>query len=158
MNHKALAKKVFTHPLHFLAFGFGSGLSPKAPGTAGTWAAIPLILLAHYPGLPLWILFLVTTAVGIWAADWSSKDLGVHDHSGIVIDEFAGMMLTMIFIPLSWLGLVLGFVLFRIFDIWKPWPIRHIDQKVHGGLGIMLDDLLAGVFAGVTLLILMFFL
>jgi phosphatidylglycerophosphatase A len=146
-------KQVFSNPIHFLAFGFGSGLSPKAPGTMGTLASIPVILLAHFIGIPLWILFLVTATGGTWLADRSSKMLGVHDHPGIVIDEFAGMMLTLLFIPLSWMSIVLGFILFRLFDIWKPWPIRLIDQKVHGGFGIMLDDLLAGVYAGICLLI-----
>lgn len=144
-------KKILTNPIHFLAFGFGSGLSPWAPGTMGTLAALPLICLAHVLGFPLWILFILTTAAGTWLADKSSKDLGVHDHPGIVIDEFAGMMLTLLFIPLSWVSVLLGFALFRLFDIWKPWPIRVIDQKVHGGLGIMLDDLLAGIYAALCL-------
>lgn len=152
-----LSKKVFSKPLHFIAFGFGSGLSPKAPGTVGTLASLPFILLAYGIGIPLWLLFIVTTGVGIWAADWSSKDLGVHDHPGIVIDEFAGMMLTLLFTPISWVSLVLGFALFRLFDIWKPWPIKKLDESVEGGLGIMLDDLLAGLCAAIVLAIFMFF-
>jgi len=153
MTEPSLSKLVLSNPIHFIAFGFGSGLSPKAPGTMGTLAAIPVIILAHVIGIPLWILFIITTIGGTWVADKSSKDLGVHDHQGIVIDEFAGIMLTLLFIPLSWISIVLGFALFRLFDIWKPWPIRVIDKKVHGGIGIMLDDLLAGLFAGVCLLI-----
>jgi phosphatidylglycerophosphatase A len=154
MSDQSLSQKVFSNPIHFFAFGFGSGLSPKAPGTAGTLAAIPVILLAHVIGIPLWILFMVTTLVGTWLADKSSKDLGVHDHPGIVIDEFAGMMLTLMFVPLTWLSLILGFILFRIFDIWKPWPIGAIDKQVKGGIGIMLDDLLAAIYAGGSLLLL----
>jgi phosphatidylglycerophosphatase A len=150
-SDQALRKRVLSNPIHFLAFGFGSGLSPKAPGTMGTLAALPFIILAHWIGFPLWLLFLITTLAGTWLADKSSKDLGVHDHSGIVIDEFAGMMLTLLFVPLTWFSVILGFALFRLFDIWKPWPIRWADQKVHGGLGIMLDDLLAGLFAGLLL-------
>lgn len=157
MSDAALRKRVLSNPIHFVAFGFGSGLSPKAPGTMGSLAAIPVILLAHFIGIPLWILFVLTTLGGTWLADKSSKDLGVHDHPGIVIDEFAGMMLTLLFIPLSLMSVVLGFALFRLFDIWKPWPIRLLDQHVEGGFGIMVDDLLAGVYAGVCLMILMRF-
>lgn len=155
MIDKTLAKQVFSNPIHFFAFGFGSGLSPKAPGTMGTLAALPLIGLAHLLSFPLWLLFLITTLAGLWLAEKSSKALGVHDHSGIVIDEFAGMMLTLLFIPLSWFSVLMGFALFRLFDIWKPWPIRVIDQKVHGGLGIMLDDLLAGVYSALSLQIIL---
>jgi phosphatidylglycerophosphatase A len=157
MTEPSLRQRVLSHPIHFLAFGFGSGLSPKAPGTMGTLAALPMILLAHGLGIPLWILFLITTIAGIWLADKSSKALGVHDHPGIVIDEFAGMMLTLLFIPLSWISVLLGFALFRLFDIWKPWPIRVIDEKVHGGLGIMLDDLLAGLYAAICLHLVLYF-
>lgn len=153
MSDKSLNSRVMSSPIHFLAFGFGSGLSPMAPGTMGTLASLPVIILAHFIGIPLWILFIMTTVVGTWLADKSSKDLGVHDHPGIVIDEFAGMMLTLLFIPLSWVSIVLGFALFRLFDIWKPWPIRLVDKQVHGGVGIMLDDLLAGVYAGFALLV-----
>jgi phosphatidylglycerophosphatase A len=153
MNDQSLAQRVFSNPILFLAFGFGSGLSSKAPGTMGTLASLPVIILAHLMGIPLWALFLVTTLGGTWLADRASRELGVHDHPGIVIDEFAGMMLTLLFIPLSWISIVLGFGLFRLFDIWKPWPIRVVDEKVHGGVGIMLDDLLAGVYAGICLLI-----
>ena len=146
------AKTIFTSPIHFLAFGFGSGLSPIAPGTMGTLAVIPIYLLMQPLSLLSYIIFtLFISIVGIWICGASSQKLGVHDHGGIVWDEFAGYLITMIAAPQGWLWVVIGFVLFRIFDIWKPWPIRVIDKQVAGGLGIMLDDVLAGIFAGVTL-------
>lgn len=147
-----LPKPKLSHPLHFLAFGFGSGCSPKAPGTMGTLIAVglylPLSQLCDFQYLM--VLGLVIVA-GIWICDWSAKNIGVHDHPGIVWDEFAGFFITMYAAPTGWLWIVLGFALFRLFDIWKPWPIRWFDQKVHGGLGIMLDDLIAGVFAWAAL-------
>lgn len=149
MNQKP---SVWTNPVHFLAFGLGSGLAPKAPGTFGTLAAIPFYLLFQY--LPMWnylLVIVVSIVLGIWLCDRTSKDLGVHDHPGIVWDEFVGYWITMIAAPAGWLWVVIGFVLFRIFDIWKPWPISWLDKKVDGGLGIMVDDLVAGVFAFVTL-------
>ncbi len=147
-----LNRKVITHPVHLLAFGFGSGLAPFAPGTFGTLAAIPLYLLMQPLSLAM---YLVVTAivciVGIWICGKSSEMLGVHDHSGIVWDEFAGYFITMIAAPSGWIWILLGFGLFRLFDIWKPWPISILDQKVHGGLGIMVDDILAGFFALIIL-------
>lgn len=143
---------VWRNPAHFLAFGLGSGAAPVAPGTFGTLAAIPLYLLLA--PLPLWGYLLAVLAVsllGIWLCDRTSRDLGVHDHPGIVWDEFAGYLVTMIAAPPGWLWIVVGFILFRLFDILKPWPIRWIDRRVHGGFGIMLDDLLAGVFAALAL-------
>jgi len=152
-----LNRKVLTSPIHFLAFGFGSGLAPFAPGTFGTLAAIPLYLLMQPLSLPLYLLIVaVVSFVGIWICDKSSTALGVHDHSGIVWDEFAGYFVTMIAAPKGWLWIVIGFALFRLFDIWKPWPISVLDKKVAGGLGIMVDDLLAGVFALVCLQLLTF--
>ncbi len=141
--------QVWTNPIHFLAFGFGSGLAPKAPGTFGTIAAIPVyLLLTLTKSLEI---YLIATAlislIGIWICGKTSKDLGVHDHSGIVWDEIAGYLITMIMIPLTWYWILTGFVLFRFFDILKPWPISWLDKKVSGGLGIMLDDIVAGLFA-----------
>ncbi len=143
---------VWKNPIHFLAFGFGSGLSPKAPGTMGTLAAIPLFLLMQPLSLPIYLLVTaVACLLGFWLCDKTSQDLGVHDHPGIVWDEFCGFWITMIAAPAGWQWIVLGFVLFRLFDIWKPWPIRWLDKKVHGGFGIMIDDLIAGAFAGACL-------
>lgn len=150
-------RRVLTDPVHFLAFGFGSGLSPKAPGTAGTVAAIPLYLLLS--GLPLWgylLATLIVIGVGVWLCGESSRRLGVHDHPGIVWDEFAGFLVTMIAAPAGWVWVLAGFILFRIFDVLKPWPIGWLDRRVEGGFGIMVDDLLAGVYALVILQLLAF--
>ena len=147
-----MVKTVLSSPVHFLAFGFGSGLSPKAPGTAGTLAAIPLyLLLVQLPLLGYLLAVCLITLGGIWLCGESSRRLGVHDHGGIVWDEFAGFFVTMIAAPSGWVWIGLGFALFRLFDIWKPWPVRVADRHIHGGLGIMLDDLLAGVYAWLVL-------
>ena len=153
--HKSLpvsARVVRADPVHWLAFGFGSGLAPKAPGTFGTLAAIPLyLLLADLPGWAYLLVLLVSILAGIWICGESSRRLQVHDHSGIVWDEFAGYWLTMLAAPAGWGWIVLGFLLFRLFDIWKPWPIRRMDRTIHGGLGIMLDDVMAGLYAWVLM-------
>lgn len=144
----SLPKPDMKHPVHFLAFGFGSGLSPKAPGTAGTMAAIPVLyLMSFLTNIQYLIVLSLVIIFGIWLCGQSSKRLGVHDHPGIVWDEFAGLFVTMIAVPFTWGTVVAGFILFRLFDILKPWPINLLDKKVSGGLGIMLDDLLAGAFA-----------
>ena len=140
------------NPLHLIAFGFGTGFVPQAPGTAGTLVAIPLFLLLAPLTLPMYVavvgfLFLA----GIPLCNRVSRDLGVHDHGGIVWDEIVGYLVTMTATPTGWLPVIVGFVLFRLFDILKPWPIRALDRRVGGGLGIMLDDLVAGVFAAVVL-------
>jgi phosphatidylglycerophosphatase A len=153
-----LPKPDLRHPVHFLAFGFGSGLSPKAPGTAGTLAAVPVFYLMSYLNIINYLIVLaVIIVIGIWLCDQSSKMLGVHDHPGIVWDEFAGYFVTMIAVPVSWSTLLAGFVLFRLFDILKPWPIAWLDRKVDGGLGIMVDDIVAGCFALGVLQLLIYF-
>jgi phosphatidylglycerophosphatase A len=139
---------IWRNPIHFLAFGLGSGAAPKAPGTFGTLAAIPLwLLFADLPILSYIAVIVVTSLVGIWLCGQTSKDLGVHDHGGIVWDEFVGLWITYIALPEGWVWVLFGFLLFRLFDIWKPWPIGWADSKVSGGLGIMLDDILAGFMA-----------
>ncbi len=149
---EGLNKTVLTSPVHFLAFGFGSGLAPFAPGTFGTLMAVPLYLvMSKLPLAGYLLVTLVVCVVGVWICGRSSEKLGVHDHSGIVWDEFAGYFITMILAPPSWLWIVIGFALFRLFDIWKPWPISFLDKKVHGGLGIMIDDVVAGIFAMICL-------
>ncbi len=151
-NDPYVSKLSLSNPIHFLALGFGSGLAAKAPGTFGTLAAIPLYLLMM--GLPLtWYLGLTLLSViaGIYICDKASKDMGVHDHGAIVWDEVAGLLITLIAAPAGWGWLLVGFVLFRIFDILKPWPIKWLDAKVHGGFGIMIDDVLAGIFALISL-------
>nr|WP_320136563.1 phosphatidylglycerophosphatase A [uncultured Amphritea sp.] len=150
---------VWRNPIHFLAFGLGSGASPWAPGTAGTLAAIPLYLLIQPLALPWYAaVLLVTFVVGIYLCGKTSADMGVHDHGGIVWDEFVGYWITMFAAPPGWLWIVIGFVLFRLFDILKPWPISWADKQVAGGMGIMLDDVLAGVMALAVLQLLALFL
>lgn len=137
---------------HFIALGFGSGLAPVAPGTVGTIVAMPLVWLLMLGGLYWHIGFIIVgTALGVYVCGKASADIHQPDHSSIVWDEFIGFAITMLLVPPGWLTLLLGFALFRLFDILKPWPIRWFDQKVHNGLGIMLDDMLAGVAACVTL-------
>lgn len=146
MRQIHIVKKVFQDPLYFLAFGFGSGLMPIAPGTWGTLAALPVYLLLVDTHWAVYLLFtLLAFILGVWICDKVSQDLGVHDYKGIVWDEVVGYLLTMFMAPSGWFWLFAGFILFRIFDIWKPQPIGYIDQKIGGGLGIMLDDVLAAV-------------
>ncbi len=146
------------HPAQLLALGFGSGLAPKAPGTFGTLAAIPFYLLLSQYSLTIQLVIIVIAFfVGIYLCQVTADALGVHDHPAIVWDEFVGFWLTMLAVPiagtdLTWLILFLGFAFFRFFDILKPWPIKWADQKVSGGLGIMFDDVLAGIYACILLL------
>lgn len=153
LSREALREKVTLSKLsHFLGFGFGSGLAPFAPGTFGSLVAIPIILLLTFH--PFWshlIVTLVATVAGVKICQQAADDLGVHDHPAIVWDEIAGMLITFLLVPITPLNLLLGFVLFRFFDIAKPFPIRMIDKKVDGGLGIMLDDVIAGIFAAIAL-------
>jgi phosphatidylglycerophosphatase A len=144
--------KNLANPVHLLALGFGSGLSPVAPGTAGTLVAIPFYLLLAQLPLPWYLLVLVVAfGVGIYLCERTARDLGVHDHGGIVWDEFVGFWLTMVAAPPGWPWVVAGFLLFRLFDIVKPFPINWFDRHIKGGLGIMLDDALAGSFAWLCL-------
>ncbi|MGL4476158.1 MAG: phosphatidylglycerophosphatase A family protein [Shewanella sp.] len=148
----ALKKLSLKNPVHFLALGFGSGLAAKAPGTFGTLAAIPVFLLLAPLGLYGYLA--VTLAViiaGIFICDRAAHDMDVHDHGAIVWDEVAGLLITLIAVPMQWQWIALGFVLFRVFDIIKPWPIRWLDAKVEGGFGIMIDDVVAGIFAFISL-------
>lgn len=141
-----LREVTFSSPSGFLAFGFGSGLAPVAPGTFGTLAALPFVpLLKAMPYA--WQLLTVAAALilGIWICDAASRKLGVHDHGGIVWDEIAAYWLCVLFIPYQWPWLLAAFVVFRFFDIIKPWPIGWADKKVSGGFGIMVDDVLAAV-------------
>lgn len=135
-------------PDGLLAFGFGSGLSPVAPGTAGSAVAVaPALVLAALP-LPAALAVIVAAFFfGIWLCGRVGRRLGVHDHSGIVFDEFVGLWLVLVLIPPQWSWWLAGFVLFRLFDAVKPWPIGWLDRRIHGGLGVMLDDLLAAGFA-----------
>ncbi|CAM4098283.1 phosphatidylglycerophosphatase A family protein [Pseudoalteromonas byunsanensis] len=135
-------------PHQFFGLGFGLGLSPIAPGTFGTLAALPLIFItANYP-LWLQIVFAIVISVfGLWVCGQTAKDVQVHDHPAIVWDEVAGFYITMLGAALSWQSLIVGFLLFRFFDIVKPGPIKMLDKRLHGGFGIMVDDVLAGIFS-----------
>ncbi len=144
--------RLLLHPVDCLALGFGSGLVPVGPGTAGTVVAIPIYLLLQPLDLTLYLAIVAAAFVaGVYICEHTSRRLGVHDHSGIVWDEIVGYGVTMIAAPAGWAWVAAGFVLFRIFDIVKPWPIRWLDRHVHGGFGIMVDDLLAGLFAAAVL-------
>lgn len=150
------ARLVFSDPVCLLGFGLGAGLSPKAPGTLGTLVAIPVYaLMAQLSLLDYLMVMLVMFALGILICQHCERRLQISDHSGIVWDEIVGYLVTLTAVPFSWSAAAAGFVLFRLFDILKPWPIRLLDRKVHGGLGIMLDDLLAGIFAALCLRLLL---
>ena len=152
MQPEYRARVSMKNPVHFCALGFGSGLIPLMPGTFGSLAAIPLILLLAPAGNVIFITATILSSIaGVYFCGKTATDMGVHDHGSIVWDEVAGMLLTYLFVPLSMSTLIAGFVLFRIFDILKPWPIGPVDKTVHGGLGIMLDDILAGIMACVCL-------
>jgi phosphatidylglycerophosphatase A len=142
---------LFSHPAHLLSFGFGAGLVPKSPGTAGTLVAFPLYwYLAPRLSDAMFLLVLIWTfAIGVWVCDKTGKALGVPDYGGIVWDEIVAFLLVLYFTPEGLIWQFLAFTLFRFFDIVKPQPIRHFDSHWHGGLGVMFDDILA---AGYTLL------
>ncbi len=142
-------KFLLAHPAHFIAFGFGAGLAKKAPGTCGTLVAIPLFFIVHWFAIPA-----VTGAViaclfivGIWASAIAGKAIGVSDHGGIVIDEIVAFMLVLAFTPKTLWWMLAAFLLFRLFDITKPWPINLADRHIKGGFGVMFDDVLAAFFA-----------
>jgi phosphatidylglycerophosphatase A len=145
----APVKPNLRNPIHLLAFGLGSGCAPKAPGTFGTLAAIPFwwLFLQDVPLIPYLCVLIAGFAFGVYLCEQTSKDLGVHDHGGIVWDEWIGLWITYIALPAGIEWIIIGFALFRFFDILKPWPIKWLDEKVHGGFGIMIDDVLAGIFA-----------
>jgi phosphatidylglycerophosphatase A len=140
-------------PVHFVAFGFGAGLAPRAPGTAGS--VVGVVIAWWLVPLPFYLrvaIVLVAFVAGIWVCGESARRLDAHDHPGIVLDEIVAVLAAaLVMSERSLLGLFLVFVLFRIFDIAKPWPIRDVDHRLGGGLGIMLDDLIAALYAAVGL-------
>jgi phosphatidylglycerophosphatase A len=142
-------RRLMKHPFGWIAAGFGSGFSPKAPGTVGSlFALLPWYFLMQ--GLPIWAyvaIVLVSFLIGVWASSWAIKKTKIEDPSLVVWDEYVGMWITLFLAPAGWLWMLVGFVLFRIFDILKPWPVSWADQKLHGGFGAMLDDAIAGVYA-----------
>ena len=141
-------KLLIAHPAHFMSLGFGSGLAPKAPGTFGTLVGLPLFwlisVLTFYAQLGMTALLFL---VGIYCCDKTGKALGVSDHGGIVWDEIVAIMLVLTFTPLQWQWWLIAFILFRLFDIWKPYPICYFDAKLKNGFGVMFDDLLAAIYA-----------
>ncbi len=158
-------RDLLASPAGWLACGFGSGLMPMAQGTSGSLAALlPWLLLRE---LSLWIylvVLLVGFAIGVWACGIAGRALGVDDHRSLVWDEFIGQWVALMpllvpaLLPASgfrWWMLAAGFILFRLFDVWKPWPIRWFDRRVKGGLGVMIDDVIAGVFAAVLLVLIL---
>ena len=152
-NNPPIPAGLWRRPVHLLAFGLGTGTAPFAPGTFGTLLGIPVYLVMQSLSLPIYLaLCVVLFAVGVALCHITARDLGVHDHPGIVFDEIVGYLITMIGAPHGWPWVVAGFLLFRLFDIWKPWPVRVADRGVGGGFGIMFDDLLAAVYAALVLM------
>ena len=150
MNGKTIspARLAFTTPAGFFAFGFGSGLAPFAPGTVGTLAAVPLALaLKGLPPVLFWVILVLSFVAGIRFCDVTARRLGRHDPGSIVWDEMVAYWLTVAFVPLHWAWLLAAFLLFRLFDIVKPWPIRLVERRLGGGLGIMADDVIAAVYS-----------
>lgn len=145
---------LLAQPIHLIAFGFGAGLFPKAPGTAGTLlAVVPAWLIAGW-SLQAKVAFISALFIfGVWICGESARRLQSHDHPAIVWDEVVGYLATCLMLPAEPLWLLLAFVLFRFFDIVKPWPIRDLDHRLHGGIGIMLDDIVAAAFAAICLLL-----
>lgn len=150
-------KQVFTDPIMFLAVGFGTGLGPKMPGTWGTLPGIPLALLLAELGLISYLISIpILFVLGVFICNHASKKLGVHDHGGIVWDEIVGYLITaapIIYLGGEWWWHIPAFIIFRFFDVVKPWPIKWLDRRVAGGFGIMVDDVLAGLFGAIALTI-----
>ena len=141
-------KLLIAHPAHFVSLGFGSGLAPKAPGTFGTLVGLPLFWLIS--GLTFYAQLGIITLlffVGIYCCGKTGKALGVSDHGGIVWDEIVAIMLVLTITPMQWQWWLIAFLLFRLFDIWKPYPICYFDAKLKNGFGVMFDDLLAAIYA-----------
>lgn len=154
-DHKALLR----HPAGWIACGFGSGLSPVAPGTAGSLAALlPWLALRELPWVYLVLALASAFALGVWVCQWAVNALRIKDPANVVWDEFVGQwiaLLPLLWLPRGWAWIFAGFILFRIFDICKPWPVSWADRQVAGGLGIMLDDVIAGIYAAIVLALLL---
>ena len=158
----AQRRAVLGHPAGWIAVGFGTGLSPVAPGTVGSAAAALIWLLLRQLD-PLSIFFVIAVAffIGVWASNVVIARLRIDDPGSIVWDEFVGQWITLLPLlvwPMPDVWIVLGFGLFRLLDIWKPWPVKVVDRDVPGGLGIMLDDILAGIYAWLCLQLLAYWL
>ena len=141
-------RNLLRHPAGWIASGFGSGFSPRAPGTAGTIAALLPWYWLRMLSVPYYVVAVVFAfAIGVWASSWVVRRSGVQDPQVVVWDEFVGVWIALVAAPAGWIWMLAGFALFRLFDIWKPWPVSWADRKVHGGMGVMLDDVFAGVYA-----------
>ncbi len=150
-----IPESIWRNPWHFIAFGFGTGAIPVAPGTFGTLMAIPFYLyISAHSHTVYFIATLAITFFSIWLCEKVSRELNVHDHQGMCIDEFVGFLVTMFYAPYGWKWIIIGVILFRLFDIWKPWPIRQIDTHVKGGTGMILDDVAAGIYSLIIIQIL----
>jgi phosphatidylglycerophosphatase A len=149
MSPPGIRRTLMTHPLGWVATGFGSGLSPRAPGTVGSLVALlPWWLLLRHLPLPAYLAMLALTfALGCWAAHWVIRATKIEDPGLVVWDEFVGLWIALLLAPPGWIWMAVAFALFRLFDIWKPWPVSWADDKLHGGFGAMLDDALAGAYA-----------
>jgi phosphatidylglycerophosphatase A len=151
-NRDRAPSSVWRDPRHFLAFGFGVGNLAGAPGTYGTLVAIPMYLLVAHFSWPLYaLLVLVMSLFGCYICHVATRDLKVHDHPGIVWDEIVGFFITIFLLPPTFWWIIAGFVVFRFFDILKPWPIRWLDQNINNGIGVMADDVLAGIYGCILL-------
>ncbi len=141
-------KFLLSHPIHFLSLGFGSGLAKKAPGTFGTLVGMPLFLLITNCSVIVQLLIIAALfVIGIYFCAFTGKAIGIVDHGSIVWDEIVAIMLVLTFTPYQWQWWLAAFLLFRLFDIWKPYPIRQLEAKFKNGFGVMFDDLLAAIYA-----------
>ena len=149
------ARFLVSHPAHFIALGFGAGLSPVAPGTVGTLVAIPLcwLLAQAMPLLAVAFVAVPLFLVGVWACDVTGRDLGVADHGSMVWDEIVAFLPLAAVASASWVTLLAAFGLFRLFDIWKPFPIREMERRWKGGFGVMIDDVFAAFYAYVAFVV-----
>ena len=145
----AMRRQVLAHPLGWIASGFGAGFSPRAPGTVGSAVALLpwFFWMQDLPALAYLALLAISFVIGVWASHWVVRHTGINDPSLVVWDEFVGLWIALFALPTGWPWVLAAFGLFRLFDIWKPWPVRWADRKLHGGFGVMFDDVLAGLYA-----------
>jgi phosphatidylglycerophosphatase A len=152
-------RALMSHPFGWVACGFGSGLSPVAPGTAGSLTALlPWLALRELPAVYYALALVSAFALGVWVCHWAVATLRIKDPASVVWDEFVGQwvaLLPLLWLQRGWVWIFAGFILFRIFDIWKPWPVSWADRRIDGGLGIMLDDVIAGIYAASVLALLL---
>ncbi len=154
LKQKPDLSDLFRSPQNFLAFGLGAGLAPVAPGTMGSLCALPVIwLMGNLDPVSYLIVCTACFLVGVWACGEAERYLSASDPSTVVWDEMVGMQITLLLVPVTWTHLLVGLVLFRLIDIFKPWPVSFVERRAPGGLGIMLDDALAGLFAALVLLL-----